>query len=194
MKTVIINVVGCCDGDEKPPREPNRIRLTWGLGVARFTFWPRRKSKSMAEINESSLGLDAVVAFFKADGVTPAIIDGPPRWTLNNSAAGDPVGTLTVDTEDPYHAIITPLPVPATVVGPAHSAEGSVEGDGDLDAGEERLVTAVFVVTVRRDEAQSAGVTLTEIPAPPPGEIDNTLPTPPAQVDNTLPSAAPKKK
>lgn len=117
----------------------------------------------MAEINESSLGLDARVTFFKADGTTPAAIDGPPRWTLGNSAAGDPVATLVVDPGDPFHATITPLPVPTTVVGPAHSAEGSVEGDGDLDAGEERLVTAVFVVTVRRDEAQSAGVTLTEI-------------------------------
>lgn len=120
----------------------------------------------MAEINESSLGLDARVSFLKANG-QPAQIDGPPRWELGLSAEGNPVANLAVDPEDPFHATITPLPVPAGVPGPAHSAEGKVEADGDLDAGEERLVTAVFVVTVRRDEAQSAAVTLTEIPPPP---------------------------
>jgi hypothetical protein len=135
----------------------------------------------MAEMSESSLGLDARVAFFKQDGVTPAKIDGDPRWSLGASAAGDPVATLTVDPADPYHAVITPLPIPQTVEGPAHSAEGLVEGDGDLDAGEERVVTASFVVTVRLEEAQSAGVTLTEVGAPPQPEVEPPieLPAPP---------------
>lgn len=117
----------------------------------------------MSEINESSKGLDAVVAFVKADG-SPAKLDGDPRWTLGNDPDGNPVATLVVDPANPFHATITPLPVPDGVEGPTHSAQGHVEGDGDLDAGEERLVSADFVVTVRRDEAQSASVLLTEIP------------------------------
>ena len=115
----------------------------------------------MAEINESSLGLDARVSFVKADG-SPARIDGSPVWVLAASEAGDPVATLTVDAADPFHAVITPLAVPDGV-GVAHSAAGTVSGDADLDTGEDRQISAAFVVTVRRDEAQSASVTLTEI-------------------------------
>lgn len=131
------------------------------------------------EITESSLGLKGRVKFVKADNTTPAKIDGNPKWDAAEpagggqpvllSAEGNPVATITVNPSDPFEVEIKPLPVPDSVAGPTHSAQGRVSADGDLDAGEERVVEALYVVTVRRDEAQSASVELTEItPAPTP--------------------------
>jgi hypothetical protein len=165
-KTVVI-VNNCCHDDRHVVEVARkiRVRLGFGFGGFRVAFWPERGSKSMAEITESSAGLDAKGAFFKADGVTPAKIDGDPRWTLSPSAAGDPVATLIVDSNDPYHATIKPLAVPDSVAGSGHTADLAFEGDGDLDAGEDRIVRGVTTVTVIRDEAQTAGITLTPIDA-----------------------------
>jgi hypothetical protein len=163
------------------------------LSLGQITFWPEYGSKSMAEMTESSPGLEAHVTFFKADGVTPAKIDGKPRWGLTSSPAGNAVGILKVDDADPFHATITPAPMGDDVEGSAHSCDLKVEGDGDLDAGEERLVVATTVITVVRDEAQTAGIVLTPSGAATgtPPTIDNSLPSLPgdgSRPDNSLPS------
>ena len=125
----------------------------------------------MSEMLETDLGFDGLVTFLKADG-SPAKIDGDPRWSIDKSADGNDVASLEVNPNDPFKAVFKPLPIPNTVAGSGHTAQGKVEGDGDLDAGEERLVTALFTITVIRAEAVSAGVELTPI----------TIPTPPPDV------------
>jgi len=114
-------------------------------------------------MSESSLGLKGRVVFLKADG-TPAKVDGVPTWTLDEAAEG-PVATMTVNPEDPAEATFTPLPIPDSVQA-AWSAQGRVSADADLDVDETREVAAQFVITVHRDEAQTAGVTFTEVTPP----------------------------